>query len=99
MKSERNCGRRADLQTIRLRRRCARRVCLFFAIARLEPGLSTEAAQAHLDALVDALKKQYPADYPAASAWTVRVIPLSESLVGGVRQSLILLFGAVGWCC
>jgi predicted permease len=68
----------------------------FYAIARLQPGLSTKAAQAHLDALVDALKKQYPGDYPEQSAWTIRVIPLSESLVGGVRQSLILLFGAVG---
>jgi ABC-type antimicrobial peptide transport system permease subunit len=26
----------------------------------------------------------------------VRMIPLSETVVGGVRQTLILLFGAVG---
>ena len=67
------------------------------ASARLKPGLSMAAAQAHLDALVDALKKQYPADYPAQEAWTVRLVPLSESVVGSVRQSLILLFGAVGF--
>jgi predicted permease len=66
------------------------------AFARLKPGLSIAAAQAHLDALVDSLKKQYPADYPAQEAWTVRLVPLSESVVGSVRQSLILLFGAVG---
>jgi predicted permease len=66
------------------------------AVARMKPGLSIAAAQAHLDALVESLKKQYPADYPAQAAWTVRLIPLSESVVGGVRQSLILLFGAVG---
>jgi putative ABC transport system permease protein len=65
-------------------------------IARLKPGLSVAAAQGHLDALVDSLKKQYPAEYPAQTAWTVRLIPLSESIVGNVRQSLILLFGAVG---
>ncbi|HXZ41121.1 MAG TPA: ABC transporter permease [Terriglobales bacterium] len=64
--------------------------------ARLKPGLSIAAAQAHLDALVESLKKQYPAEYPAQSKWTVRLIPLSESMVGSVRQSLILLFGAVG---
>jgi hypothetical protein len=49
-----------------------------------------------LDALVESLKKQYPAEYPAQTAWTVRLIPLSETVVGSVRQSLILLFGAVG---
>ena len=65
-------------------------------IARLKPGLSIAAAQGHLDALVASLKKQYPAEYPAQTAWTVRLIPLSETVVGSVRQSLILLFGAVG---
>jgi predicted permease len=65
-------------------------------VARLRPGLSIAAAQEHLDALVASLKKQYPAEYPAQAAWTVRLSPLSESVVGSVRQSLILLFGAVG---
>ena len=65
-------------------------------VARLKPGLSLAAAQGHLDALVESLKKQYPAEYPAQAAWTVRLIPLSETVVGSVRQSLILLFGAVG---
>ena len=64
--------------------------------ARLKPGLSIAAAQGHLDALVESLKKQYPEEYPAQAAWTVRLIPMSESVVGGIRQSLILLFGAVG---
>ena len=65
-------------------------------IARLRPGLTIEAAQVHLNALVASLKKQYPGEYPAQGAWTVRIIPLSESLVGDVRQSLMLLLGAVG---
>ena len=65
-------------------------------IARLKPGLSIETAQRHLDVLVDSLKKQYPAEYPAQTAWTVRLIPLSETVVGNVRQSLVMLFGAVG---
>src|ERR1700689_5145817 len=65
-------------------------------IARLQPGLSIAAAQGHLDALVASLKKQYPADYPAQTAWTVRLIPLTETIVGNVRQSLVLLFGTVG---
>ena len=65
-------------------------------VARMKPGLSIAAAQEHLNALVESLKKQYPAEYPAQAAWTVRLIPLSETVVGSVRQSLILLFGAVG---
>jgi putative ABC transport system permease protein len=68
----------------------------FETIARLQPGLSPQAAQGRLDALVASLKKQYPADYPSQGAWTLRVTPLSETLVANVRQSLLLLFGAVG---
>jgi predicted permease len=64
--------------------------------ARLKPGLSVAAAQGRLDALVASLKKQYPADYPPQTAWSERLLPLSETVVGSVRQSLILLFGAVG---
>ena len=65
-------------------------------IARLQPGLSPEVAQRRLDALVASLKKQYPADYPPKAKWTFHLTPLAETLVGNVRQSLILLFGAVG---
>src|SRR5579859_5223522 len=65
-------------------------------VARMKPGVSIAEAQQHLDALVESLKKQYPAEYPAQSAWTVRLVPLSETVVGSVRQSLVLLFSAVG---
>ena len=88
---------RLALPVCRFRPRCAVHVCRSrVVIARLKPGLSIAAAQGHLDALVESLKKQYPAEYPAQTAWTVRLIPLSETVVGSVRQSLILLFGAVG---
>jgi putative ABC transport system permease protein len=66
------------------------------AIGRLESGLSISKAQRRLDALVAALQKQFPADYPAKSRWTIRVVPLQASVIGNVRESLILLFGAVG---
>ncbi len=65
-------------------------------VARLKPGLSLAAAQSHLDALAGSLKKQYPGDYPAQSEWNMHMVPLSESLVGSVRQSLMLMLGAVG---
>ena len=66
------------------------------AIARLKPGLTISEAQNKIDALVVALQKQFPVDYPLQSAWTVRLKPLKETVVGNVRQSLILLLGAVG---
>ena len=85
------------LPVCRFRPRCASsRLRSRVVIARLKPGLSIAAAQGHLDALVESLKKQYPAEYPVQTEWTVRLVPLSETVVGSVRQSLILLFGAVG---
>ncbi len=71
-------------------------VCVERSSRAYTRGLSVAAAQGRLDALVASLKKQYPADYPTRAAWTVRLIPLSESVVAGVRQSLVLLFCAVG---
>jgi putative ABC transport system permease protein len=65
-------------------------------IARLQPGLSIAAAQSRLDALVSSLQKQYPDDYPAGARWTVRLVPLKESVVGNVREPLTLLLAAVG---
>ena len=66
------------------------------AVARLKPGLTIAAAQSRLDALVAALQKEFPEDYPNQSAWTVRLLPLKERVVGNIRQSLVLLLGAVG---
>ena len=66
------------------------------AIARLKPGLTVEAAQSRLDALVASLQKQFPADYPPESAWSVHLVPLGETVVGNVRQPLLLMMGAVG---
>jgi predicted permease len=66
------------------------------AIARLRPGLTIAAAQRQVDALVASLQKQFAGDYPPQNAWTVRLVPLKERVVGNVRQSLVLLLGAVG---
>ncbi len=66
------------------------------AIARIKPGLTIANAQSRVDALVASLQKEFPNDYPVQSGWTVRLVPLTETVVGNVRQSLILLLGAVG---
>src|SRR5213595_1080316 len=66
------------------------------AIARLKPGLTIAAAESRVDALVASLQKQFAADYPLQHAWTVGLVPLKKRVVGNVRQSLVLLLGAVG---
>jgi len=65
-------------------------------IARLKPGLMIAAAQSRLDTLTASLEKQFPADYPSQNAWRMKLLPLKERLVGNLRQSLVLLFVAVG---
>ena len=67
------------------------------AIARLKPGQTVAEAQARLDTFVSQLSRVYPKDYPAASAWTVRLVPVKEDLVGPQRTELFILFGAVGF--
>ncbi|HEY6929072.1 MAG TPA: ABC transporter permease [Thermoanaerobaculia bacterium] len=66
------------------------------AIARLKPGLTLDAAQSRVSALVSTLQSRYPADYPVRNAWRIRLVPLKETLVGDTRRSLILLLAAVG---
>lgn len=63
-------------------------------IARLKPDLTIAAAQARLDTFAASVRKEYPGDYP--NGWRVQLLPLKERVVGNVRQSLVLLFGAVG---
>jgi predicted permease len=67
------------------------------AIGRLKPGLTVAQAQARLDAYVSQLSRVYPTEYPSASKWAVRLVPVKEDLVGPQRTELFILFGAVGF--
>jgi len=67
------------------------------AIGRLKPGLTVAQAQARLDAYISQLGREYPAEYPAAATWAVRLVPLKEDMVGPQRTELFILFGAVGF--
>ncbi len=66
------------------------------AIARLAPGLTLDEAQRRIDALTNALRSQYPTDYPARSRWAIRLVPLRDTIFSSVRRSLALLLAAVG---
>jgi len=65
-------------------------------VARLRPGISMSEARNRLELLASGLHKQYSEDYPQQSGWALRTTQLSLSGVGDIRQSLLLLFGAVG---
>jgi putative ABC transport system permease protein len=65
------------------------------AIARLNPGITLEQAQAKLDVMSAQVRSDFASDYPSGSTRTVRILPLQESLVGNVRPTLLVLMGAV----
>ncbi len=66
----------------------------YTAIARLRPGVSRSQAQAELDLIAERLKQEYPMHNAGV---TVAVLPLWDTMVGDVRQSLWLLLGAVAF--
>jgi putative ABC transport system permease protein len=63
-------------------------------IARLKPGVTVARAAAEIEQLNQQLLRQYPNEY---EGWGVTAQPLHDSVVGKVRQSLLVLFGAVGF--
>ena len=67
------------------------------AIGRLKPGVTVAQAQAQLEAYISQLSREYPTEYPLASAWAVRLVPVKDDLVGPQRTELFILFGAVGF--
>jgi putative ABC transport system permease protein len=67
------------------------------AIARLKPGVGVNEAQQRLAAFGQALRSAHANDYPARAAWTPRLRPLQDDLVGSVKPALLMLFGAVGF--
>ena len=71
----------------------------YIMVARLRPGVDVAQAQQEMDGL----KTPFYAQFPSYKAWTskakllheFRVWPLQTVLVSDVRQSLLVLFGAV----
>ncbi|HEX4954500.1 MAG TPA: ABC transporter permease [Thermoanaerobaculia bacterium] len=62
-------------------------------LARLGPGVSLERAQREADTVAGALASEYP---DTNKGFRLRLTPLQESVVGGVRKNLFLALGAVG---
>jgi predicted permease len=64
------------------------------AIARLKPGVSLARARAEMATIEARIAQQYP-NYHAEL--TASVVPLREQLYGGLRLTLLVLFGAVAF--
>jgi len=63
-------------------------------IARMKPNISLQESDAQMDAIAHQLEQEYP-DNKGFSQ--VDLLPLHESVIGGVRSSLWILLGAVGF--
>src|ERR1700742_1808288 len=64
-----------------------------YVVARLNPGVSIDAARAEMTTIGEDLIRQYP--MPNGGNM-IRLISLQESIVGDMRLPLLLLFAAVG---
>jgi len=62
-------------------------------VARLKPGVSQQQGETELNLVAARLEQQYP---ETNKGRRVLVTPLHESIVGNVRQPLVILLGAVG---
>jgi putative ABC transport system permease protein len=70
------------------------RMLNLFVLARLKPGVTPEAVRADLSVILERQTQAFPDIYRDTQ---IRVIGLSERLVGNVRLSLLILFGAVAF--
>ncbi len=66
----------------------------YFAIARLKPGVTFAQAQEQMVTIAGRLEQQYPDNQSGRS---VLLVDLQEEVVGYMRQSLLMLLGAVGF--
>jgi predicted permease len=66
-------------------------------IGRLKSGVTVTQAQAEMDALTARLRRDHPEVYPPNGGLTFSIVPLQEQVVGGVRRSVLILAGAVGF--
>ena len=63
------------------------------ALGRLRDGVTLEQAQSEMTAIAKRLEAQYP---DSNKGKLVAVVPLQEVVVGNIRQTLYVLFAAVG---
>jgi putative ABC transport system permease protein len=67
-----------------------------FGTARLRPGVTPQQAAAELAVIFEQFRQENPRAPGADPRNRLDVVPLQESLVGGLRATLRILMGAVG---
>jgi putative ABC transport system permease protein len=67
---------------------------MYGAIGRLSPNVSVATARSDLQSIAKSLASEYPA---SNAEWTIAVLPLHESVVGGHQLALVTLFAAVSF--
>lgn len=69
----------------------------FFAVGRRKPGVTAAQAQAEMTALGKRINDTYPNEYDS-TPWSAKATALDDArLAPTVKQSLLVLFGAVGF--
>lgn len=63
---------------------------------RLKAGVSQEQAQQEMNLVAQRFTHDYADSYPTGSGYGIHLVPAREDLVGDVRTTLLVLFGAVG---
>ncbi len=71
-----------------------RRAGILNVIGRLKPEATLEQAQSEMSAVADRLAKGYP---DSNTGWNVKARPLIADAVSHIKQSLLLLLGAVAF--
>ncbi len=61
-------------------------------MGRLKPGVSAEAARAEMMTIARGLEREFPEH---DTGWSTNVVSLTEQVVGGAREMLLVLLGAV----
>ena len=64
----------------------------FNVMARMKPGVTVQEAQADIDLIAARIREIDKRD----PTFTISVVPLLEQVVGNVRRTVLVLFGAVG---
>lgn len=62
------------------------------AIARLKPGVTIAQAQSEVNVIAQRLEQQHPTSNKYQG---IHIVSLTEEIVGGIRPTLLMIFGAV----